>query len=435
MKITNELENFVLELKVDSGADSDGHDINALSLTLTHSNGEPVSNAEVILKTNWSSFFLNLEQEQKVYTNAEGIALSALADDVAEIVTVTATYVEGGVSTTAKCGFGLYKPGVITLEATRGAQGDGKDKNIIKGIVFNEGWEVLHSYDVLLSVDGDAYFENGGKNITLTSDSNGMVSAEIVDKKNELVNVSMVVGGLSTKAITTFGDDIYYILNLETGFGTKADGESVCNIIGHLTNLDREPIAAEKIVFNVTGSAVFKDSELSFTEVTTDLNGYAFASLVDTKIEDVVVSASFSSGLVTYSKSMSTNFVVSGAYSYALDFPESIYRNPPAGTPLPQFTIEGTVDGRAYDCVQNFYINSSPDEYSRAILTMTFDENKPASYIEYFGKGNDINNPSHLTGWLNAIGSDDPKHKVNFGVYYIDGTFETFDRYIEIKHK
>ncbi len=269
---------------ITNNAPNDGSSTNDVQAVVTDSKGNLMSGVSVV----WSlgSSHASATTPLSVTTDANGVAKLSLTDTVAETVPVKASAggMEGNVSVT----FTQVNVNSITVAmTTNSAPADGQTEDIAQAQVFDDKGQPMQGVSMTWSVSGNA---KATSSLTAVTDANGYVTLNVVDTTVESVTLTASAGGKSGQAFAVFTEvpagnvAVTMLTN-----GAMADGKATDEAQAVVTDKAGAPMPNVQVIWSISaGNAVPKTSLTG----TTDENGIAKLSFVDTTAESLTITAS-----------------------------------------------------------------------------------------------------------------------------------------------
>lgn len=269
---------------IKNNAPNDGSSTNAVQAVVTDSKGNLMSGVTVTWRL--GSSHASATTPLTVTTDANGVATLTLTDTVAETVPVNAS--AGGQEGSVNVTFSQVDVNSITVEmTTNSAPADGQTENIAQAQVFDDKGQPMQGVDVTWSVSGNA---KATSSLTAVTDANGYVTLNVVDTSVEAVTLTASAGGKSGQVFATFTEvaaDNVAVTMLTNG--AMADGKATDEAHAVVTDKTGAPIPNVQVIWSISAGNAVPKTPLT---VTTDENGIAQLSFVDTTAETLTITAS-----------------------------------------------------------------------------------------------------------------------------------------------
>lgn len=266
---------------------ADGSSADAVTATLTDSNGRPVARQSVT----WTVPEGVTLREKSSVSDASGRVTVHLTATVAGSAVIRAAAGNQGADGTVHFTGNAASAKVATLSVTTdGSPSDGKTANVAQVTVTDANGNALAGQAVSWKADKSTV--TFGQ--SAATDSTGKTTVNYTDTVAESLTLTATLAngnGATASSLFVSDKNSARLKSLDVTSGAKASGTDANTATVTVTDANGNPLANTAVTFSVTGSA-----KLNATTVNTDGSGRAQATLTDVQAETVQVSAKLATG-------------------------------------------------------------------------------------------------------------------------------------------
>lgn len=264
---------------VKDNSPADGSTVNTVTVHAMTTDGKPMKNAAVT----WSVSGSGRLSATSGITNGNGDATVNITNTTSETVTVTAS--SGSISSSVVSSF-TRSAAALNLKLTKNnSQANGQDANAASISVTDASGKRLSGITVTWQLDNGATITNSDN----TTNSNGEAKVQYTSMKSGPVKLSVTADSKTESVNSVFSAQPVNAVAVTMTTNNSAANGTTANVAQALiTNSSNQPMAGISVTWSLgTGSA----SATTPLTVTTDGNGIAKLSLIDSSAESITVTA------------------------------------------------------------------------------------------------------------------------------------------------
>lgn len=266
---------------------ADGHSTNEAQAIVRDSANKPMPNVSVTWHLG-NTQTAQMDSPSVVTTDANGIALLRLKDNVAETVSVTAN--AGGSTGTTQAVFSATPVNLVTVSmTTNNSPADNTTNNVAQALITNSNGQPMPNVSVTWTIS-DSKTASLSSAATVTTNASGIAVVTLKDSIKESVNLTASAGGKTGRTTATFIQTVAKNLAVSMiGNNAIADNTALNTVQAVLTDGNGKPVENAVVTWSMSGSSTA--SFTSATSVSTNSSGIATVSLKDSVAEPVTITA------------------------------------------------------------------------------------------------------------------------------------------------